>query len=261
MAKVICIANQKGGVGKTTTTINLAHGLARHGKETLVVDFDPQGQAATFLGVNTSADVFFLLMASIAGAPQAGTSELMTLKQRVRSTGRSKLWIIPGGSETAAAQTTLAAMNKPVSYVAEALKPFSRNGLDYIILDTSPSLGGLQERALWASDLVISPVMPDFAATDGLIQLVNTLKTLGREKAWAGKLLGILPTFFDETTRETKATMSNLLSAFGGLMLPPVHRATAFRECAAEGVTIFEKDPDGRAAQEYEQIVSYILRA
>lgn len=261
MAKVICIANQKGGVGKTTSTINIAHGLARHGKETLIVDFDPQGQAATFLGVNTSADVFFLLMASIAGIPQAGSSEMVTLKQRVRSTGRQHMWIIPGGNETAAAQTTLAAMSKPISYIADALKPFSRNGLDYVILDTSPSLGGLQERAIWASDFVIAPVMPDFAATDGLIQLATTLKSLSKEKNWAGKLLGILPTFYDETTRETKATMANLQTAFGGLLLPPVHRATAFRECAAEGVTIFEKDPDGRAAREYDTIISYILRA
>lgn len=260
MAKVICIANQKGGVGKTTTTINLAHGLALRGKETLVVDFDPQGQAATFLGVNTSADVFFLLMASIAGTPQAGSNDLLTLKQRVRSTGRQRMWIIPGGSETAAAQTTLAALNKPISYIADAMKPFSRNGLDYIILDTSPSLGGLQERAIWASNFVIAPVMPDFAATDGLIQLTTTLKSLNKDKGWIGKLLGVLPTFYDETTRETKATMINLQNAFGGMLLPPVHRATAFRECAAEGVTIFEKDPDGRAAREYDAIISYIIQ-
>ncbi len=258
--KVICLANHKGGVGKTTTAITLAHGLARRGKETLIVDFDPQGQAASFLGINPGMDVFYLLISGLSGSPTG--SELTALKQRVRSTGRPHLWIIPGGAETAAAQQTIGALSKPISYIADILKPFSRNGLDYIILDTSPSLGGLQERAIWASDYVIAPVSPEFAALDGLSQLTQkTLLRLKQDLGWSGTLLGILPTFFDEQTRETRSAMADLHNSFAELVMCPIHRATVLRECAAEAMTLFEKAPDHRVAQEYQKLVNLVLKA
>ena len=256
--KIICLANHKGGVGKTTSVINLGHGLARRGKEVLIVDFDPQGQCSTFLGINPSADIFFVLTSRLAGEPKG--PELVALKQRVRSTGRNKLWIIPGGTETAMAQTTLAALGKPVSYIADVIKTYASNGLDYILFDTSPSLGGVQERALWASKYVIAPVQTDYAAAQGLKQLVNTLTAMRQEKDWTGTLAGVLPTFYDDQTRETRSIIAEVKKTFGGLVLPPIHRATILRECAAEGITIFEKDPDGRAAQEYESVVDAILK-
>ena len=254
--RIICIANHKGGVGKTTTAVTLGHGLARRGKEVLIVDFDPQGQSATFLGINPSADIYFVLASRIAGEPRG--PDLTALKQRVRSSGRKNLWIIPGGTETAIAQSTIVALAKPVSYIADVLKYFTGNGLHYIILDTSPSLGGLQERAVWASDYVLAPVQPDYAAAQGLRQLITTLTALRQEKGWGGTLVGVLPTLYDEQTRETRAEMKDVTRAFGNLLLPPIHRATILRECAAEGLTIYEKDPGSRAAREYEAVVDLV---
>jgi len=258
--KIICLANHKGGVGKTTSAITLAHGLARRGKETLIVDFDPQGQAASFLGINPSMDVFYLLIAGLSGAPTG--SDLTALKQRVRSTGRSRLWVVPGGAETAAAQQTIGALAKPISYIADTLKPFSRNGLDYIILDTSPSLGGLQERAIWASNYVIAPVSPEYAALEGLSQLTKkTMLQLKQDLGWSRTLLGVLPTFYDEQTRETRNAMEDLRASFAELVMPPIHRATVLRECAAEAITIYEKAPDHRVAEEYEKLVDVVINA
>ncbi len=247
--KILSIVNHKGGVGKTTTAVTLAHGLARRGKETLLLDLDPQGQAASFLGINPSMDIFYLLIAGLNGQP--AEHELVGLRQRIRSSGRPHLWIVPGGSETAAGQQTIGALAKPISFLLDTIKPLIREQFEYVVIDTSPSLGGLQERAIWASDFVISPVATEFAALEGLGQLAQkTLRHLKVDLAWRGTLLGVLPTFFDETTRESRLSMENLRASFPNLLLAPVHRATTLRECAAEGLTIFETNPDQRDASE-----------
>ncbi len=110
MTKVITIANQKGGAGKTTTVLNLAHGLALRGREVLILDFDPQGQSASYLGLKQEPGIFFLLMSSIKPLEK---NELILLRQQVQHTGRPRLWIIPGSQETAVAQNSLAALDKP----------------------------------------------------------------------------------------------------------------------------------------------------
>ncbi len=256
MTKVITIANQKGGAGKTTTVLNLAHGLALRGKEVLILDFDPQGQSASYLGLKQEPGIFFLLMSSIKPLQK---NELILLRQQVRSTGRPRLWIIPGSQETAVAQNSLAALDKPVSYIREAIQVFMRNGLDYIVMDTSPSLGGLQERAIWASDFVIVPVAMEYGSLEGLNKTLSIMRNLKENKSWRGSLGGVLPTFYDDVTRETKKIEEDLKAGFGATVLPPIHRATVFRESIAEGQTIFEKAPGSRAAQEYDRLVDQVL--
>ncbi|KPL84167.1 hypothetical protein SE15_03105 [Thermanaerothrix daxensis] len=257
MTKVITIANQKGGAGKTTTVLNLAHGLALKGKEVLILDFDPQGQSASYLGLKQEPGIFFLLMSSIKPLEK---NELILLRQQVRSTGRPRLWIIPGSQETAVAQNSLAALDKPVSYIRDAIQIFMRNGLDYIVMDTSPSLGGLQERAIWAADFVIVPVAMEFGSLEGLDKTLGIMRNLKENKGWRGSLAGVLPTFYDDVTRETKKIEEDLKAGFGDLVLSPIHRATLFRECIAEGQTIFEKAPGSRAAQEYARLVDQVLK-
>ncbi len=244
MTKVITISNQKGGVGKTTTAVSLAHQLVRKGKNVLAVDFDPQGQFSTALGVASENGVFNLMV--------AGSSP----SQWVRKTGREGLHIIPGNRSTATAQIVLTAENRPITAVQDALKPLYKD-YDYIIFDTAPSVGGLQERAIWASDLVILPTATEYLSSDGLAQVVKLLRTLV-DKGWKGKLAGVLPTFYDEQTKESKATLEQLKTSFGDSVLSPIHRATVLRECAADGETIFEKSPNSRAAKEYATLADYI---
>jgi chromosome partitioning protein len=252
--KVICIANQKGGVGKTTTAVTLAHGLALKGKGVLLIDLDPQGQSATALGRSPEPGVFYLL--TMGTSPQESTF----VQSWVRCSGREGLSLYPGDQQTMAAQTVLNAQNQPICSIRTAIKPFLKEGLHYIIFDTAPSVGGIQERAVWASNLVIVPTATEFLSADGLSKLIRMMSVLQQKKRWSGALLGILPTFFDEQTRESKATMESLQARFGGSLLPPIHRATILRECAASGQTIFETDPTSRAAAEYQALVQLAMK-
>ncbi len=248
MTTTITIANQKGGVGKTTTAVNLAHGLVQRGKRVLLVDFDPQGQCATILGLKPESGTFNLL---VAESP---------LPQVIRSTDRKNLFVVLGDRKTATAQTVLNVQRTPINFTHQKLVgPAADDKIDYIVIDTSPSVGELQEQALWAADGVLIPCAVDYLATDGVFNIAVTLKRIHDEFKWQGRILGILPTFYDAITRESRATLKDLQNRFSGLLLPAIHRATVLRECAVEGKTIFELAPESRAAQQYNELVDFVL--
>ncbi len=253
-AKVITISNQKGGVGKTTTSVNLAHCLAMHGAQVLLVDLDPQGQCATKLGMDGEMGAFYFLTTA-----QSSPTEIVFLKQWIRETGRERLKLIPGNSMTNSAQMILGVQERPVSYIRDLLKLFVKDGFDYILFDTSPSVGGLQERALWASDLVIVPTATEYASLDALAKTIDTMRTLRDSKGWRGGMLGILPTFLD-STRESRNSMEDLQSEFSDKVLQPIHKATVLRECWSEGKTIFEHAPESRSAGEYAALAKTVLK-
>ncbi len=250
MRTILTVANQKGGVGKTTTAVNLAHGLTRQGKKVLLVDLDPQGQCATILGLRPEPGAFNLLVSELPH------------KQIVRKTDRADLFIIMGDKKTAIAQTVLSVQRTAISFIRDKLSPILKDdAFDFIVIDTSPSVGELQEQALWASDGVLVPCAADYLATDGVFSIHTTLQKLHAEQNWNGKIIGILPTFYDDVTRESKATVMDLRKQFGSLILQPIHRATILRECAVEGKTIFELDQGSRAAEEYQQVVNLALNS
>lgn len=252
--KIICIANQKGGVGKTTTAVSLAHGLVIKGKRVLLIDLDPQGQSATALGRCPEPGVFYLL--TMGMTPQ----ETTFINSWVRFSGREGLHFLPGDQQTMAAQTVLNAQDRPVSAIRQTVSRFFKDGPDYILFDTAPSVGGIQERAVWASDLVIVPTATEFLSADGVGKVLGMMSILQSKKNWRGNLLGILPTFYDEQTRESKATIEDLKARFASSLLPPIHRSTLLRECAAQGQTIFEMDELCRAAKEYQALAQIVLK-
>jgi chromosome partitioning protein len=178
----------------------------------------------------------------------------------VRFSGREGLYLLPGDQQTMAAQTVLDAQDKPISAIRHSINRFFKEGLHYIIFDTAPSVGGIQERAVWASDLVIVPTATEFLSADGVSKILLMMSILQEKKNWRGNLLGILPTFYDEQTRESKATIDALRERFDASVLPPIHRATLLRECAAEGQTIFEIDPLCRAAKEYQALTQQVMK-
>ena len=238
-AKIIVVANQKGGVGKTTTAVSVSHSLALRERRVLLVDFDPQGQCATSLAVNPEPGSFNVLV-----------NPRSDIRQWIRDSGRACLDLIPGDRTTATAQIVINAENRPIDSIHQIFRELSKE-YDYIIFDTAPSVGGIQERAIYAADLALIPTATEFLSMDGLAQMMELLGVLRDHSRWDGELLGILPTFYDEQTRTTREQISNLRTAFPEQIFTPIHRATLLREASAEGLTIFEKAEKSRSAFEY----------
>lgn len=245
MTTTITIANQKGGVGKTTTAVTLAHGLALRDYSVLLVDCDPQGQCATFLGLRQESGLFDLL---ISDRPLDDVIRSATSDERQRQ----NLSIVPSDKRTATAAIVLTAEGFQVDSLDAILGDV--DGYDFIVFDTAPSVASFQEAALFASDYLVAPVATDYPSTEGLAGMLATLKAVN-DRGGRCQLLGVLPTMYDSVTRESAASLDQLKEQLGDAILPPIHRATVFRECAADGVTIWEKSPKSRAAQEYAELV------
>ena len=161
MTTVIAIANQKGGVGKTTTAVTLAHGLARRGKRVLLLDFDPQGQAARSLHLPSSSGIYSLL------TMEFGTSETAYIQGKILSTLCENFWILPGNKQTADAQAMINSQGRPISWVREALERFCTSQYQYLVLDRSQP-GRRPGTCPVASDLVIIPTSAEALGTDGV---------------------------------------------------------------------------------------------
>ncbi|MGC8947482.1 MAG: ParA family protein [Anaerolineae bacterium] len=241
---IVAIANQKGGVGKTTTAVTLAHGLALRGYNVLLVDLDPQGQCTAYLGLAPGSGAFNLLIGS-------------GLSQVIQATGRDQLWLVPGDKRTSSAQTLLVAEGYDKGFLLSILDGYrDLPKLHFIVLDTAPSVGGIQEMALFAANVLIIPTAVDYLALDGVAKILASLQALRRPSP---PLTKILPTFYDERTNESRRNLLILCQKFPAAVLRPIHRASVLREAPAEGKTIFEYDPKSRAAQEYGTLVQEVL--
>lgn len=247
MARFVTVSSQKGGVAKTTTCVNLAAGLALRGSEILLIDTDGQGQCATALGMRQESGLFELLVSRRA------------LRECVRLTGRERLYLLPGDKRSATAELVLSAERAPIDTLLERIREgFNGGGKpDFVILDTAPSISGLGEMALWAADEVLIPTACDGLSTEGVAAVIATIERLA-ERGWPGRIVGILPTFYDQVTRESQTVLADLRSELGDLVLEPIHRATKLREAAAYGKTVYEYAPRSRAAEEYEVLVASI---
>jgi chromosome partitioning protein len=249
----ITIANQKGGVGKTTTAVTLAHGLALKNYSILLVDLDPQGQCASHLGMEQESGVFNLL----CNDPRP------PLRDVVRTTGRQGLYLLPGNKRTATVQVILSIEGYDNTFLAEVFgaPQFNSRRLHYIVMDTAPSASGrhgLQEMALFAADVIILPAAVDYLSLEGVAQILHTIKSLRRPRP---PVLRVQPTFYDEVTKESAANLGKLQEQFGPVVLDPIHRAAALRECPPLGKTIFSHQPNSRAATEYANLVWEVLDA
>jgi chromosome partitioning protein len=186
------------------------------------------------------------------------TPEIMN--QWIRTTRRNNLFVMPGNQITAKAQRLLTIEEKPINYIKDQLPAIRRMGFDYLLFDTPPSTGGLQEMAAWAADLAVIVSSLDYLSADGVSGFVDMLKILHTEKQWRGKLAGVLPTFYDEQTRTTREQISNLRTAFPEQIFTPIHRATLLREASAKGLTIFEKAEKSRSAFEYADLAKRLSK-
>lgn len=253
--KIVTIACQKGGVGRTTTVVNLSHALALRGKSVLIVDLDPQGQVAISLGITRESGIFEVLVGG------------KNVAQVIRETHRRNLWLVPGDKRTATAQITLPATHRDVfAVVNDAFAKSYTTKPDFVIFDTASGVGGFQEAAMTISDLVIVTAATDHLALFGVSGVLETLTCLSQTRDWYGKVL-LQPTFFDGVTKESQrnlqemvSTLRNLISKEGDLsIMPPIHRTAILRAAATHSQTIFEFAPNSRPAKEYATLMWRVL--
>ena len=243
--RVIAVANQKGGVGKTTTAVTLGHALAIKGLRILLVDLDSQGNVAVNLGYSPAPGVYRVLVGQ----------EL--LQNRVVEM-RKRLWVLPGNSQTATLKEIMTGMNFREIIVRRMLEG-AEGEYDIAILDCAPSLDILNVAALVAADNLLIPVAVDYLATVGLAQHVKSLIEL-RQAGHKTELRWVVPTFYDEVTKESKSILGELADHFGPLVTAPIHRSVRVREAPAFGKTIWEHAPKCRAAEDYIRLVERVVR-
>lgn len=247
----ITIANHKGGVGKTTTAVNLAAGFAGLGYPTVLVDCDPQHNVTDFLGMQPGSALFDMIV---------HRTPATSLFQRYKET---RLVVLASDTASTVDLETLfrtpAARLDPTAALKNALKPFQSNGNGkptIIIIDTAPSLSSIQISALAAADWLLIPATPEYASETGiaaLVQAVVDLKSVGANL----QLLGILPTMVDDRTAEHRQTIEDLRAAFPGLVLTPIRRRIAIAEAPGRGQPIWEYDL--RAAKDYGDLLVEVI--
>lgn len=248
---MVALANQKGGVGKTTTAVNLGAALAEQGRRVLLVDMDPQGGLAVGLGYNPyelEPTVYNLLL-----------EEGMKPRDVIMATSVAGMDLVPSNIDLSAAELVLVSEVAREQALLRSLSP-ARDEYDFILLDCPPSLGLLTVNALTAADGVMVPVACEFYALRGLALLTRTI-TKVRERLNPGlKVDGVLATMFDGRTLHGREVLERLKEAFPGeLFESVVPRTVRFQEAPVTGKPILEYAPDSPGAEAYRQVAREFL--
>ena len=247
MAHVIAFANQKGGVAKTTSTVNLGAALREHGLRVLAVDMDPQGNLTMSQGIDTEG-----LEKSMYDVLVHRTPIEDVIYEREFDVAASTI-------DLAGAEMALAQMIGRERALQRALDPV-RKRYDYILIDTPPSLGLLTINALTAAEGVIVPVQCEYLSLRGLLQLERTLEMIRENLNPKVHIQGILPTLFDARTTHGKESIEVLRENFGDLVFETVVRKTIkFAEAPVTGSSVLKYDPKGRGAESYRALAREVL--
>ncbi|WP_019893890.1 ParA family protein [Allobaculum stercoricanis] len=251
MAKIIAISNQKGGVGKTTTAINLSSALSRLGNKVLLVDFDSQGNASQGLGALKSNGQPTVYNVMLEGFP---------IQNAIVHGDKCPVDILPSNMTLAGADLMMDRLSSGKEQLLKnALDPI-RDQYDFILIDCPPSLGLLNTNALTAADSVLIPVQCEYYALEGVTQLLLTIRLV--QKTSNPKLLieGILMTMFDYRTRLSVDVSQEVRQTFGRLVYQnSIPRNVKLSEAPSRGVSIFEYDPKCKGAQAYARLSREML--
>jgi len=250
MGKIISIFNQKGGVGKTTTTINLSSYIACKGKKVLVVDIDPQGNTTSGFGIDKNK-----LEYSMYDVIMGMSSEKAVIPSKVEN-----LYIIPSTVELAGAEIELTAKLNRESKIKESLSPI-KNEYDYIFIDCPPSLGLLSINALTASDSVIIPIQCEFYALEGVGQLMNTFQLVKKSLNPKLEVQGVVMSMFDGRTNLSIEVVEEVKKYFKGKVYTTIiPRNVKLAEAPSYGVPIVLYDNSCRGAEAYSELADEFLQ-
>ncbi|PIS48061.1 MAG: chromosome partitioning protein [Elusimicrobia bacterium CG08_land_8_20_14_0_20_51_18] len=250
MAEIVAIANQKGGVGKTTTSINLAVALAAFDFETLILDFDPQGNATSGLGVETNKDVSTIYDV---------LSDRVDVEKAIRQTSVEWLDILPTNHNLAGAEIELVSEFSRESVLKRTLEKVNEM-YKFIIIDCPPSLGLLTVNALTAADSVITPVQCEYYAMEGLSYFVNTVEKIKQALNPGLKMDGGIITMFDSRINLANQVHGEISKYYGDKLYKTViPRNVRLAEAPSFGQSIFVYDPSSRGAQAYKNLAMEFL--
>ena len=250
MARVIAIANQKGGVGKTTTAVNLGASLAASEKHTLIIDSDPQGNATSALGFAKDPARRTLYQTLILGEP----IERVAIDAQI-----DRLDLIPSDKNLVGAAVELISMENREYRLKDAIGPL-REKYEYILIDCPPSLDILTVNALAASDAILVPVQCEFLALEGVSELLDTLARLRRSINPSLAIEGILLTMYDDRTTLSKQVAADLRSFFGAQVFESViPRNVRLAEAPSHGMPVMFYDIHSKGADSYMQLAKEVI--
>ena len=249
MATVISITNQKGGVGKTTSAVNIAYYLAKQGKKTLLVDFDPQGNATSGLGINKQ---------ELTGTMSDVMLEEKLLVDIILPTDHKHLFIAPATPHLANTEAELAQANRRFTRLKNAIGTLPE--YDFVIIDSPPSLSLLTVNGLIAAQYVLLPVQAEFYALEGLGQLLETMKLVRKSMNPTLDLLGVLPTMVDGRTTLSGQVHEEIKKHFPGKVFKAtIPRNIRLAEAPSHGLPVGAYDKFSKGARAYKAVTKEVL--
>ena len=251
--RIVALANQKGGVGKTTTAVNLGAALAELGHRILLIDLDPQANATSSFGLQ-GADETSLYDPLLGGA---------SITEKILPTRRDCLFIVPADIDLAGAEVEIARMPNHLTRLAETLKPLQDDStFDFVLLDCPPSLGILMSNALAAADELLTPIQCEYFALEGLVKIVRLVEQVRDSGANRRlEISGIVMTMFDRRTNLSAQVVAEVREHFAERVYETViPRSVRLSEAPSFGKSILEYDPNGPAATAYRALGREFIR-